>query len=428
MKIQIINTGNELIRGQRLNTHQQWLCRELTERGYAVSRQWTVPDSGDSIQDAVKQALTTADVIITTGGLGPTSDDLTRPLIASLLGLELEMNQECLNGIQDFFKKRNKPVPEITLEQAKVPKGGTALPNHHGTAPGLWIPLAQNPFHPERKPAWVIMLPGPPRELYPMVLEQVLPKMLLEMPPAVEGRSRLLRTAGLGESTLEEILTELLAGEIEDGLDLNYCFHPGEVELRLVATGADAETRVEKATQRVRQALSRHVYGEGETSLAREVVQWLSQHGQTLATAESCTGGRLSNAITDIPGSSKCYLGGWITYSNEAKARDLGVDPQLIERLGAVSAEVAQAMAEGARRKSGADWGLATTGIAGPDGGTAEKPVGTVFTAVAGPHGTRVYPFLHPVDRLAFKEWTTQSILHAFWQELAHPEEAPIAS
>jgi len=411
VNIELINTGSELMLGHVLNTHQQWICRQLADHGYRVTRQVTVADAGADIQQAVREALARADLVITTGGLGPTSDDLTRDLIADLLGKELREDAAVLANLENFFSLRNRPMPEKTRVQALVPEGAIVLHNPHGTAPGLAIEVQSNSSRQEDKTSWLIMLPGPPRELRPMFNEQVLPLIRERLPLLNAFVSRTLKTTGLGESFVEAKIAGPLQQLTDTGLEIGYCARTGEVDLRLSARGAGAGEIMAEAEQIVRTLLGRHIFGEGDEQLETVIVRLLTDRKQTLALAESCTGGYLANRLTNVPGASVILLAGLVTYSNEAKQKFLGVRAEALAKHGAVSEPVVREMAEGARRQTGADYALAVTGIAGPGGGTSDKPVGTVFIALATDHHTFVLNPMNRYDRETFKYVTSQQAL-----------------
>ena len=419
MIVELINTGSELMLGRVLNTHQQWLCHQLADLGYVVNRQVAVADSGSDIQQAVREALSRADLIITTGGLGPTSDDLTRDLIAQLLGRKLHENAEVLAHIRSFFEIRKRPMPERTSVQALIPAGATVLPNPHGTAPGLAMEVRPNPFRPAGTPSWLIMLPGPPRELRPMFADTVARLLSQVLPPPGVFVCRTLRTTGIGESMVQQRIARRLQDAVGAGLDLGYCARPGQVDIRLAALGDGAAKLVSEAETKVRGLLGPRIYGIEDEELETAIVRLLTARKLTLALAESCTGGNISHRITNVPGASAVLLAGLVTYSNQAKQRFLGVQSETLARHGAVSEPVAREMAEGARRETGADYALSVTGIAGPSGGTPDKPVGTVFIGLAGPHGVVVESNANPYDRETFKQVTTQQALDLLRRTIA---------
>lgn len=409
MQIEIINTGSELLLGRVLNSHQQWLCRQLADLGYTVSRQTAVSDEAAVLNAVVREALSRADLIITTGGLGPTSDDRTRDLIAETLGLELVRNDDVLTRIIHFFASRQRPMPESTKVQALVPRGALVLTNAHGTAPGLVITVPGGKFR--AQPALLIMLPGPSRELRPMFAQQVVSLLKEKCPCDQEFACRTLRTTGLGESRVEEIIAPQLAHLTGAGLELGYCARTGEVDVRLVARGWGAAQNVREGERIVRETLGDNVFGADDDQLETALVKLLAERKQTLAFAESCTGGFIANRLTNVPGASGVLWGGVVSYSDEAKKNWLGVAESTIAAHGAVSEPVAREMAEGARRVSGADYALSVTGIAGPSGGTAEKPAGTVFVGFSRANASRVYRFFNPFDRETFKYVTSQQAL-----------------
>ncbi len=414
MKIEIINTGSELMLGRVLNSHQQWLCRQLSGLGLEVERQTTVADTGKMIRQAVAEALPRADLIITTGGLGPTSDDLTRDEIARLLGLPLHEDEEVAAVIRKFFQDRNRPILESTLVQAQVPQGARVLPNRFGTAPGLAIDAPRA----DKSPALLIMLPGPPRELYPMFQNEVLPliKSRFIQPEAFESLT--LKTACVGESAIEEVIAAPLRDLVKRGLEIGYCARVMEVEVRLDARGSGAKALIAEGEKIVRDLIGHNIFGTGEETLEEVVVKLLTARQLTVALAESCTGGFIAHRLTNVPGASKVLLAGCVTYSNEAKHSLLGVPMELIAAHGAVSEPVAKAMAEGARSRLGATYAVSATGIAGPDGGTAEKPVGTVFIGLASSQGSVARRYLFPYDRLSFKQAASQNALESLRQAI----------
>jgi nicotinamide-nucleotide amidase len=421
LKIEIINTGSELMLGRVLNTHQQWLCRQLADRGYLVARQVAVADTAADIRQAVSEAVTRADLVITTGGLGPTSDDLTRDAIADLLGLALHEDPAIWARIQSWFAARKRPLPASTRVQAQVPDGARVLPNDHGTAPGLLLDASGAADG--RRPAWLVMLPGPPRELRPMFLEQVIPWLEGAFPTGAPFVCRTLRTTGIGESLVQEHIAGPLGEQVGAGLEIGYCARPGEVDVRLAARGERAQDLVGQAVALTRRLLRPFIFGEAEDSLEAVVVRELTAQGKTLVVAESCTGGRLASRITDVPGASVVFRGGVVSYSNELKHALLGVSAEVLAEHGAVSEPVARMMAEGARARLGADYALALTGIAGPGGGTEAKPVGTVFIALATPRQTTATRECNRYDRDTFKGISTQQALELLRRELVRSRD-----
>jgi nicotinamide-nucleotide amidase len=410
MNVEIINTGTELLLGRVLNTHQQWLCRRLADAGYVVSRQVSVSDTGLDIQAAVREALTRADLVITTGGLGPTSDDITRDLIASLLHKDLKENSDVLAQISRFFAIRNRRMPTRIRLQAMVPEGAVVLPNPNGTAPGLAIEVAPNPFRHGSGRSLIIMLPGPPRELHPMFTDTVLP-LLRKSLPAETFVCRTLRSTGIGESVVEEMVSVPLDPLVQKGIEIGYCARPGQVDVRLTARGAGAESLVSEAATMVGQLLGVNCYAKDEEELEFTIVRLLRNSGQTVAVAESCTGGIIAHRLTNVPGASAVFNAGIVTYSNQAKIGFLGVPQEILQANGAVSEVVAGLMAEGIRARTDSTYGLGITGIAGPSGGTPEMPVGTVFIGLATGSRTVVVKQYNPLDRESFKQLTCQQAM-----------------
>ena len=409
MIIELVNTGSELMLGRVLNTHQQWICRQLADMGWVAERQVAVPDTAREIRDAVREALGRADLVIATGGLGPTSDDITRELIAEMLGRKLVMDEGVRKEIAQFFTSRNRPQPIRTEVQALVPEGAIVLPNSQGTAPGLAMEVPGDIYRGAR--SWLIMLPGPPRELRPMWLEHVVPLLKREFACPEEFVCRTLKTTGIGESRVEEIIAKHLDKQLKAGMEIGYCARTGEVDVRFVCRGPSASACVAAAEKITRRLLRDHVYGVDDEQLETVIVRLLTERKQTLALAESCTGGFIANRITNVPGASAVLLAGLVTYSNEAKEQLLGVSADTLKIHGAVSEAVAREMAAGARRRMGADYALSVTGIAGPGGGTSEKPVGTAFIGLATPTGMSVAHKANAFDRETFKYVTSQQAL-----------------
>jgi nicotinamide-nucleotide amidase len=402
MKVEVINTGTEILLGNVINTHLAFLAQELFKLGLRVERQVTVSD-GYAIREALAESFSRADFIFITGGLGPTTDDVTREIIAEMLDLPLIHDAEVMDAILTRFARRGLTMTDRVPRQAEVPRGATVLPNGQGTAPGLYLQPATANGLPTPH---IFLLPGPPRELKPMFIASVLPILRGLVPGGVDLVCRTLRVTGLGESSVEEMVGEQLLAI--SGLELGYCARPGEVDVRCIGT---AEI-VAQAEAILLPALGEHVVSSDERSLEQVVLDALVKQGKTVAVAESCTGGAIANALTNIPGASASFLAGLVTYANSAKTAFLGVEPALLEAHGAVSAPVAAAMAEGALKKADADFAIATTGIAGPGGGTPEKPVGTVFIGLATRDAPAVaYERHYPTSRDSFKHLVTQAAL-----------------
>ena len=406
MRVEVINTGTELMLGGTINTHLAFIARELFALGLRIQRQATVPD-GEPIRDALVESFTRAEVVLVTGGLGPTTDDITRETVADLLGLRLEHDGAIWRAIEDRFNRRGLRWSGRVRLQALRPREATVLSNPHGTAPGLYFPAL-----PARKTPHIFLLPGPPQELKPMVREKVLPILASLLPPRTATGMRTYRLLGMGESLVEEKVGADLIGM---GIEVGYCARPGEVDLRLIGT----PEMLERAGVMVTERLGKWIFTADERELPQVTVETLTALGKTLATAESCTGGCVADQITNVPGASKVFLAGFVTYANEAKTAALGVEASLIREHGAVSESVARQMAEGAARKAGADFGLSTTGIAGPDGGSPHKPAGTVFIALAECGRETVVECHHfPTDRETFKHLVAQTVMDLLLRRL----------
>lgn len=410
MIVELLNTGSELLLGQTLNTHARYLGRRLVECGLRISRQTTVPD-GPEIRIALAEALARAHVIIVTGGLGPTSDDVTRDIAAGLLERKLHYDPAIFERIRERFARRGLTPPESVRAQAMVPAGAEVLTNDHGTAPGLYLQDTRG-TGPSRH---VFLLPGPPRELIPMFEALVLPRLKAMGGPPIA--IRILRTIGIPESHLQERVEAPLRARFPE-VEIGYCARPGEVDLRLI--GASADT-IQRAAAFAAADLGDAVYATGDDNLEDIVVRLATAAGAHLATAESCTGGHVADKITSVPGSSAVFLGATIVYSNQEKTRQLGVPAELIARHGAVSEEVAAAMAAGCLERTGADHAIALTGVAGPGPGTPEKPAGLCFIAHRSMRDASVKRHMFPPDRPAFKDAAAQAALDILRRSLILP-------
>ena len=408
VRIEIINTGTELLLGNTINTHGAWFGRELFKLGLRISRQTTVPD-GDAIRESLQEALGRADALIVTGGLGPTSDDLTREITADVLGLEMITDESALRSLEGFFALRGKPMVAANLKQALCPVGADILPNPNGTAPGIYVPPRIN----GESNCAIFLLPGPPRELYPMFHAEVVPRLRALAGIEIAHEALVLKFTGIGESDFHQGIDSALAAV--EGLEYGYCAHIGELDLRMIGE-AEALAEGRRITL---DRFGSYLISDDESSLEKIVVRLLTEKGIKFATAESCTGGLIANRITNVPGASDVFTHGFVTYANAAKSEMLGVSQKDIETSGAVSEIVARAMAEGALKKSGAGISVAVTGIAGPSGGTNDKPVGTAWIAVAVLGGqTESFSVYHPRNRKDFKLAVSQSALEAVRRRL----------
>ncbi len=419
MRVIVINTGTELLLGDVLNTHLTFIARQIFPLGLRVDRQLTVPD-GPAIPEALAEAFSRAEIVFVTGGLGPTTDDVTREAAAELLGLSLRQNTAVAEAITNRLRDRGFPMTDRILRQADVPNGAVVLANANGTAPGLYIAAGER--NGARTPH-LFLLPGPPRELQPMFDQSVMPilRTMVQARPGIEART--FHLACVGESVVEaEVGAQLLA--LPD-VELGYCARSGEVDVRILGP----RPTLDEAERIIRKAFPLLLYATADENLEEVVVRMLKERSVSLATAESCTGGYLAHRLTNVPGASAVFLAGYVTYANESKASALGVEPQLIEQHGAVSEEVAGAMAMGAVRTAKANFALATTGIAGPDGGSDEKPVGTVFIAWASAAGeTKVLRRRFQTDRQSFKHLASQTALELLREQLLAADDAAVSS
>ena len=409
MNVVVINTGTELLLGSVLNTHLNFIARAIFPLGLRVARQLTVPD-GIAIQETLAVSLQEADLVFVTGGLGPTTDDITREATAELLGLSLRRDPGVTASITERLRTRGFPMTDRILRQADVPEGAQVLQNANGTAPGLYIAATDSGTKPRPH---VFLLPGPPRELEPMFEESVMAILRRIVPFAGAVDCRTFKITGVGESIVEAAVGQKLLdlGHIE----LGYCARPGEVDVRLLGPSS----RLDEAEEVIRGAFPKSIYTATDESLEEVVVHLLIERKESVATAESCTGGYLAHRLTNVPGASGVFPAGYVTYANEAKTFSLNVDADLIETHGAVSRQVALEMAEGARRSAVVTHALATTGVAGPSGGSARKPLGTVFIALASAGAeTVVQRFRFQADRESFKRLATQAALEMLRQRL----------
>jgi len=400
----IISVGNELLNGNTVDTNSNWLAGRLLSISIPVVYSCAVIDDIEEIKNAIEYASGKADIILITGGLGPTDDDITRDGIAQFLNVKLEYHPEIYEKIENFFTAINRPMVEKNKIQAYLPAGTTAIENELGTAPGIF-------FKDSKK--IIASFPGVPSEMKQMFDKSILPK-LKKFSHGDILVVRKIRCIGAGESAIAEMMGDMMARDRNPLV--NCTVDHGIITLHIIARAKDkhsAEIMAAKDIERLRGILGELIYGMDEQSLAEVVGQKLLEKKKTLATAESCTGGLIAKIITDVPGSSGYFTYGWVTYSNEAKISELGVEKKLIEQFGAVSSEVAAAMAKGARKKSGTDFAIAVTGIAGPEGGSEQKPVGLVYISIASSRGVETEKFLFgPRNRDFIRLRTSQTLLN----------------
>ena len=399
---EIIAIGSELLAPDRSDTNSLWLTEKLNSIGIEVKLKTIVGDDDSRLEEAIRDACKRSKVVITTGGLGPTEDDITRKVAARALGRRLMLDEVILADLRQRFLAFGHVMPERNSRQAMVIEDAEVLPNPHGSAPGIFI---------EHEGVAIVLLPGPPREMRPMFEDHVLPRLVARA-GSVKVVRRLLRVAGLGESALDEKIAPIYTQY--ENPQTTILFNKSEVEIHLTARGrteAEAGALLDRLSEQLEERLGHAVFSFAGEKMEEVVGLKLSVGRYTLAVAESCTGGLISQRLTDVAGSSKYFVEGVVAYSNETKTRALGVKVTLLREHGAVSAEVAEAMAEGVRKRAGTDFGLSVTGIAGPDGGSEEKPVGLVYIALADDAHTKSRKLMIPGDRQLIRWRASQAAL-----------------
>ncbi|MBC8011911.1 MAG: competence/damage-inducible protein A, partial [Burkholderiales bacterium] len=408
-RFELITLGDELLLGLTANSHLTFIGAALGRRGVILTRNVTITDDADAIAAQFRESWARAEVIITTGGLGPTCDDRTREVVAGVLGQELVFEESIRVAIEARFARLGRKMTDNNLKQAYRFSRGEVLPNANGTAPGLWV---------EQDSKVLVMLPGPPNELHPMFTEQVLPRLAARGLVATKEAYVQIRTAGIGESALEMRLQPLLAPH-GDALSIAFCAHQGQVDVRLSSpTGALDEAALDGLAQKCAALLGDDFLCFGHDSMAKVCADLLRAGEHTLAVAETATGGLLANSFTDICGASKFFAGGCVCYSNESKMQLLDVPEEILMQHGAVSAENAVAMAAGVAERLGASYGVAVTGFAGPCGGTKENPVGTIFLALYTPEGVWSRRLSQSGPRSAVKQRAVNGALDWLRREL----------
>lgn len=408
MNAEIIAVGTELLLGNIVNTNAQYLSERLSEAGIDVYYQSVVGDNPHRLKECLQQGLKRADLLIITGGLGPTQDDLTKETAAELMGVPLELHQPSLERMKAYFQAVNRPMTPNNKKQAMMPKGAVVLKNDCGTAPGCMM---------ERDGKMMILLPGPPMEMKAMYDGYVRPLLLQKSDSVISSRT--MRLFGIGESKAESLIADLIR-ESDNPTIAPYA-KMCEVHLRLTAKGkneAEAEKMLNEAEEKVSRILGQYCYGYDEDDLETVAVHTLMEKKKTLAVAESCTGGMIAKMITEVAGSSQVFTHGFVTYANEAKEQLLGVEKRVLDNLGAVSDLTAIQMCRGARKVSGADYALSVTGIAGPGGGTAKKPVGLVYIGLATPNGVRCKKLQLSGSRDKIRTQTAMNALSMLIEEL----------
>lgn len=383
MIVELVSTGTELLLGQIVNTNAPYLAQKLNELGFSVLFQSTVGDNRERMTDVLQTALKRADIVITTGGLGPTQGDITKEVAAKILGRPLLLHEPSVKRIEAYFAKRNMPMPENNIRQAMIPQDGIVINNDRGTAPGVIV---------EQAGKTVIHLPGPPFEMEGMFNQDIIPYLVNRFGSQGVIVSKVLRTYGIGESALEERIKEYILAQKNPTIAL--LARSGEIHVRLTAKAMSKEEAYKlilPLEKSIRGLIGEYIFGVDDETLEQVVGKMLAGKGMHISFAESCTGGLISSLITDMPGSSGYLTGSVVCYSNEVKIDKVGVPSNVIQQYGAVSEPTAIHMAQGIRAKINTDIGVGVTGIAGPDGGSDEKPVGLVYIAIDGPLGVKCY-------------------------------------
>ena len=402
LSAEIIAIGSELLTPEKTDTNSLWLTGKLNEIGIDVKLKTIVGDDSMRLEETIKDAVKRSDVVITTGGLGPTEDDITRQISARAIGREMVFHEEIVEHLRERFRSWGREMPEINKRQAYVIEGAEILPNPNGSAVGMSVAIGEKSL---------IILPGPPRENQPMFENHVFRK-LREKAGEIVFRKRVLKVSGLGESAIDEAIAPIYSAYAN--VQTSILFNKSEVEVHLTAQGAtdaEADALNEEIARKIVEKLGIAVFSTDGEEMEEVVGRLLTGRSETLSVAESCTGGLISQRLTDIAGSSAYFIEGVIAYANEAKTNALGVAPEIIERHGAVSAETAEAMAKGMRARAGTDYAVSITGIAGPTGGTVEKPVGTVFIGYSDARLTKSFKIVLPGDRYLIRWRSSQTAL-----------------
>jgi nicotinamide-nucleotide amidase len=402
LSAEIIAIGSELLTPEKTDTNSLWLTGKLNEIGIDVKLKTIVGDDALRLEETIRDAVKRSDVVITTGGLGPTEDDITRQVSARAIGRGLEFHDEIVEHLRDRFRAWGREMPEINKRQAYVIEGAEILPNPNGSAVGMSVIIEEK---------FLIVLPGPPRENQPMFNDHVFAK-LKEKSGEVVFRKRILKVSGMGESAIDEAISPIYS--VYENVQTSILFNKSEVEVHLTAQGEnerEADALNEEIAGRIVEKLGIAVFSTDGEEMEEVVGKLLTARGKTLSVAESCTGGLISQRLTDISGSSAYFIEGVVAYANEAKTRALGVGAEIIERHGAVSAETAEAMAKGMRERARTDYAISITGIAGPTGGTPDKPVGTVFIGFSDDAQTKSFKIVLPGDRYLIRWRSSQAAL-----------------
>lgn len=399
---EIIAIGSELLTPERTDTNSLWLTGKLNELGVEVKLKTIVGDDEARLEEAIRDAVKRSDIVITTGGLGPTEDDVTRLVASRALGRELVYHDDIESLLRERFRRWGREMPEINKRQAYVIDGAEVLPNPNGSAVGMFVELDGKV---------VAIFPGPPREMQPMYENHVHPRLASKAGP-IKAKRRVLKVSGMGESAVDEAVAPIYKSY--KSVETSILFNRSEVEIHLTAkaeTESAADETLNELTGKILEALGTSVFTTSGETMEEVIGRLLMAGGWTLSVAESCTGGLIGSRLTDVPGSSKYFMEGIVSYSNEAKTRTLNVPPEIIGTFGAVSAETAAAMAQGMRQRAGTDFAISVTGIAGPEGGSKEKPVGTVFVGLADAFGIKTTSLVLPGDRYLVRWRSSQAAL-----------------
>jgi nicotinamide-nucleotide amidase len=388
LAVEILSTGDELLTGQVVDTNSAWLMDRLWDLGVGVRRKTLVGDDREDILAALRETTARADVVVMSGGLGPTEDDLTAECVAAALGVPLELHEPTLRAIRDRFARLGRTLTPNNEKQARVPRGATVIPNAHGTAPGFRVPLGRGEL---------VCLPGVPAEFRGLCEEAVIPRLSARL--SAPQAARVVKLLGVPESHADQRMQPVMGDPANRGVRFGFRAHWPEIHVKWAVTGPDAEARADRILERVRELFGESIWGTGKEELPQLVVDRLRTRGERAALAESCTGGLLASLVTAVPGASGAFDLGVVAYADAMKEEVLGVPRALLAAHGAVSEPVARALAEGVRARARVAWGVGVTGVAGPGGGSPEKPVGTVHLALAGPSGTSHWARRYPGDR-----------------------------
>jgi nicotinamide-nucleotide amidase len=400
LHVELLATGDELLTGQITDTNSVWLMDRLWDLGVMARRKTLVADDREDLAAALHETTSRSDLVVMSGGLGPTEDDLTAEVVAAAMGVPLELHEPSLEAIRERFRKLGREMTPNNAKQARFPRGATVVPNRHGTAPGFLVRLGRGEL---------VALPGVPVEYRGLSEEFVLPRVAARV--GVTPAFRLVKLFAVPESHADQAMRPIMDDPANRGVRFGYRAHWPEIHVKWAVASTDGEAHADRILADVRAIFGDSIFAEGKDELAPLVVAQLTRRGERVALAESCTGGLVAELLTRVPGASNVFDLGVVAYANEAKSKIAGVPADLLATHGAVSAPVARALAEGVRRVGGATWGIGITGIAGPDGGTPEKPVGTVYVALAGPRGTEIVHRVWRGDRERVRKTTAYEAL-----------------